>query len=100
MFEKVSVIENFHALEGIITILLGMSFVSQCRNFSQGNPLVCHYFCVSKKFMPRRVMSRHSNETFFTHSSEKLRREQLLCFTKCPETKSFLDSRGEGREVV
>ena len=50
--------------------------------------------------MPKRFMSRHSNETFLSHSSEKLRREQLLCFTKCPETKSFLDSRGEGMEVV
>ena len=39
-------------------------FVSQCRKVSQGNPLGCHYFRVSKKFMLQRVISRFSVEIF------------------------------------
>ena len=38
--------------------------VSQCRNFSYGKLLGCHYFRVSKKFMLQRVMSQFSVESF------------------------------------
>ena len=44
--------------------------------------------------MPKRVMSRHSNKMFFSHSSEKHCRGKYLCFNKCLVTKSFLDRRG------
>ena len=40
------------------------NFWSKCRKISYGNPLVRHYFRVSKKFMLTRVMSRFSVEFF------------------------------------
>ena len=54
-------------------------FVSQCRKNSQGNPLGCHWFRVSKNFMLQRVMSRFSIENFLSHSTETFRRGTLLC---------------------
>ena len=53
---------------------------------------VCHQNRESKKMMLKGVMSRYSNEMFFPHSIEKLRRRNILCFTKClvsPSVTSF-----------
>ena len=38
----ISGIERFYASESYVTILCQKFFVSQCRKFSLGNPLVCH----------------------------------------------------------
>ena len=53
--------------------------VSQCRKFSQGNPLLFHYFRVSKNFMLQKVMSGFSVEKFQSHSAEKFCREIFYC---------------------
>ena len=47
-----------------------------------------------------RFMSRFSVENFFSHSTEKLRRGTLLCFTKILVSKTLMDKRGEGRKGV
>ena len=56
------------------------NFWSNFRKISYGNPLVCHYFRVSKNFMLKRVMSRFSVENFLSQRTEKLRNGTLLCF--------------------
>ena len=58
-------------------------------------------FCVSlisgiEKFMPMRGTSRFSIENLLSHSSEKLYRGTLLCFTKFLVSKNFIDKRGGG----
>ncbi len=50
--------------------------------------------------MLQRFMSRFSVENFFSHSTEKLRRRTLLCFTKILVSKKLMDKRGEGRKGV
>ena len=65
---------------GSITILC-LNFMSQCQQISYGNPLVCHYFRVSKNFLLKRIMSRFSVKNLLSHSSEKFRRGILYCFT-------------------
>ena len=50
--------------------------------------------------MLQRFMSRFSVQNFFSHSTEKLRRRILLCFTKILVTKKLMDKRGEGRKGV
>ena len=42
-----------------------------------------------------RRISRFSVEKFLSHSTEKLRRGTLLCFTKFLVSKKFMDKRGE-----
>ncbi len=53
--------------------------------------------------MPLRVISRFSTENRLPHSIEVFRRGTLLCFTRIPLSKKFLDKKlggggGEGRE--
>ena len=69
-------------------------FLSQCRKSSLGNPLVFHYFPVSKNFMPRSGISRISMENLWFHGTEKLRRVTLLCFTKFLVSKKIIDKSG------
>ena len=57
---------------------------------------MCHYFCILKKFMPKRVMSRHSNEKFFFHSSEKLRRGNFCVSQNVRKGKLFWIGEGRG----
>ena len=47
------------------------NFWSKCRKISYWNPLVRHFFRVSKNFMLKRVMSRFNVEIFLSHSTEK-----------------------------
>ena len=47
------------------------NFWSKCQKFPYGNPLVRHYFRVSKNFMLMRVMSRFNIEIFLSHSTKK-----------------------------
>ena len=61
--------------------------------------------CVSENFgyrktLPKRGISRFCIENLLSHSTEKLRRGTLLCFTKFLVSRNFLDKRGEegGRE--
>ena len=44
--------------------------------------------------MPKRGISRFSIEIFLSHSTEKLPRGTLLCFTKFLVSKKFMDKRG------
>ena len=46
--------------------------------------------------MPKRAISRFSIENLLSHSTEKLRRGTLLCFTKFLVSKKFKDKRGGG----
>ncbi len=71
-------------------------FITQCRKFSWGNPSEFPYFRVSKIFMTMRGISRFSMENLLPHSTEKLRRRTLLCFTKIPVAETFNDKRGGG----
>ncbi len=51
--------------------------------------------------MTMRGISRFTMEKLLPHSTEAFRRGTLLCFTKIPLSKNFLDKklgRGEGRE--
>ena len=50
--------------------------------------------------MPKRGISRFSIENLLSHSTEKFRRGDLLCFTKFLVSKNFMDKRGGegGRE--
>ena len=60
-----------------------------------------HQFRVSKNFMPKRGKSRISIENLLSHSSDKLHRGTILCFTKLPVSKKLMGKRGEGgREGV
>ena len=54
-------------------------------------------FRVSKNFMPKRGISRFPTEKLLSHSTEKLRRVTLLCFTNYLVSKKIMDKRG-GRE--
>ena len=65
---------------GSITILCLKFHVSVPTNFVW-EPLVCHYFRVSKNFLLKRIMSRFSVKNLLSHSSEKFRRGILYCFT-------------------
>ncbi len=48
--------------------------------------------------MPLRVISRFSTENLLPHSIEVFRRGNLLCFTRIPLSKKFLDKKlGGGR---
>ena len=59
---------------GNIKIFCRKFLVSQGQKISQGSPLGCHYFRVSKNFMLQRVMSRFAVEIFLSHSAEIFRR--------------------------
>ena len=50
--------------------------------------------------MPMRGISRFFIETLLSHSTEKLRRGTLLCFTEFPVSKKFFEKRWgeEGEE--
>ena len=49
--------------------------------------------------MPKRGILRFSIENLLSHSTEKNRRETLLCFTKFLVSKNFMDEgEGGGRE--
>ena len=50
--------------------------------------------------MLQRFMSRFSVENYLSHSTEKLRRGTLLCFTKFLVSKKLMEKRGEGRKGV
>ena len=51
--------------------------------------------------MPKRGKSRFSVENLLSHSTKKLRRGTLLCFTKLLVSKKLMDKRGGGgREGV
>ena len=50
--------------------------------------------------MRKRGISRFSIEKLVSHSTNKLRRETILCFTKNLVSKTFLDKGGGGRELV
>ena len=45
-------------------------------------------------------VSQYSVEKFLSHSAEKFRRGTLLCFTKIPVSKKFMDKKGGRRKVV
>ena len=67
-------------------------FCLRVPKFFVREPFSVHHNRESKKMMLKRVMSRYSNEMFFPHSIEKLRRGNFLCFTKClvsPSSTSF-----------
>ena len=49
-------------------------FCLTVQKISQGNPLVCHNFRVSKNFMIKRVMSQFFVDFFLSNSAEKIRR--------------------------
>ena len=46
--------------------------------------------------MPKRGISQFSIENLLSHSTEKLRRGTLLCFTKLLVSKKLMDKRGGG----
>ena len=76
-------IQKFHGKEGErLSHFSVKNFWSKCQKNSYGNPLVSHYFRVSKNFMLKKVMSRFSVELFMSHRTEELRRGTLLCFRK------------------
>ena len=52
--------------------------------------------------MLKRVMSRYSFEMFFSHSTKKLRRGSVLCFTKVLVSKIFWirEAGGEGGSIT
>ena len=81
---------------GGITIFRRKAFVSQYRNHKlcKGTLLISRKFRVSKKFMRKRGISRFSIEKLVSHSTNKLRRETILCFTKNLVSKTFLDKGG------
>ena len=62
--------------------------------------IIGEHFCVSKKnpvsknFMNKRGISRSSVESLLPHSTKKLRRGTLLCFTNFVVSKKFMDRRG------
>ena len=88
---------------GGITIFRRKAFVSQYRNhkFCKGTLLFSRKFRVSKKFMRKRGISRFSIEKLVSHSTNKLRRETILCFTKILVLKSFLGEGGkEGGSIT
>ena len=53
-----------------ITIFGSQFVASQYQKFTQGNPLVFHYFGVSKNFLQKRAMSRPSLEKCSSHSTK------------------------------
>ena len=63
-----------------------------------GNHSLFHYFQESKKFEPMRGISRFSNESLLSHSTEKLRRETFLRSTKFLLSKKIMDKRVGGGE--
>ena len=63
------------------------------KNFAE-EPVCFRKFRSSKNFMPKRGISRFSIENLLSHSTEKLRRGTLLCFTKFLVPKKFMDKRG------
>ena len=58
--------------KGVSKFAVQFFFVSQCRKNSYENPLVFHYFRVSKNFLLLRVMSRFSVGNFLSRSAKKL----------------------------
>ena len=82
--------------EGIT--VLSKIFASQYRNetLCKGTLLFSRKFRVSKNFMPKRGISRFSIENLVSHSTNKLRRETLLCFTKLLVSKNLWIRGGEG----
>ena len=80
--------------EGVLPFCVKL-FLSQCRKSSLGNPLVFHYFPVSKIFMPRSGISRISVENLWSHGTENFCWGTLLCVTKSLVSKKLMDKRGE-----
>ena len=66
------------------------------RKRSYRNPSVFQKVWVSKKFMPKRVMSRFSVEPFFCLAEPK-NFEELFCFTKILVSKNNMDERERRR---
>ena len=66
------------------------------KNFAEEPVCVSENFGYRKNFMPKRGISRFSIENLLSHSTEKLRRGTLLCFTKILVSKKFMDKRGGG----
>ena len=76
-------LQKFHGKEGGGSITFSVKiFWSKSRKNSCGNALVCHCFRVSKKFMPKRFMSRFFVELSVSHSNKKPPRGTLV-FQKC-----------------
>ena len=50
--------------------------------------------------MPKRRISRFSVENLLSHSTKKLCRGTLLCFTKFLVSKKFMDKRGGGGSIT
>ena len=69
-------------------------------SFRRGTILCIRKFWISKIFMPKRGISRHSLEKLLSHSTEKLRRGTLLFFLKILVTKNFWIRGEEEREGV
>ena len=64
-----------------------------------GEPFSVSLISGIEKLMPVRGISRFSIENLLSHSTKKLRRGTLLCFTKFRVAKKFMDKRGEYQDL-
>ena len=85
-------IQKFYGKEGGegVSQFSVKNFWSKCRKISYGNPLVCHYFRVSKNFMLKRVMSLFSVEIFFVSRYRKKMLQQIGVSENFGYRKNFL----------
>ena len=84
---------------GGIKIFHRKFFASQCRKFLYRNPLLLHYFRVSKSLDKRGGVSRFSVKIFLSHSAEKFRRGILYCCINFGYRKSSEKRRGEYQDI-
>ena len=98
-FRKLRVLKKYMDMQGEgLSWIHPKFFVSQCRTTSKVNPLVCHYFRVSKNITNKREGRNHFFPSKLIFPTDKyFRRGTLLCFWKIGITKNLMPKRRTSR---